>query len=132
MKVSFEGIGQWCATFMGDVQEGHVVKVDGAGAAAECQAGDAFCGAAVWARKDACTVQMGGFARLRYSGAAPALGYTALCADGKGGVQSAGGQSGGGTEEAQSAGGTEGAQGGGRSYWIVDVDESDGTVTVLL
>ena len=40
MKVSFEGIGQWCATFFGGVTEGHVVKVDGGGCVAECAAGE--------------------------------------------------------------------------------------------
>jgi len=110
MKVSFEGIGQWCATFLGAVQEGGVVKVDGAGHAAPCQAGDAFCGAAVCAGEDACSVQMGGFAVLSYSGEAPAMGYTALSADGNGGVQS----------------------GGDKCYWVVDRDEAGKTVTVLL
>ena len=62
----------------------------------------------------ACTVQMGGFAAVGYSGAAPALGYTALAADGLGGVQSAG--------EAE----------GGVSRWVVDRDESGKTVTILL
>ena len=114
MKVSFEGIGQWCATFMGGVTEGHVVKVDSGGCVAGCAAGDPFCGVAVCAREDACTVQMGGFAAVGYSGAAPALGYTALTADGKGGVQSAG--------EAE----------GGVSRWVVDRDESGKTVTILL
>ena len=111
MKVSFEGIGQWCATFLGEAQEGSVVKVDGAGKIAPCEAGDAFCGAVVSAKGDACTVQMGGFATLGYGGEAPALGYTALAADGQGGVQS--GES-------------------GEKYWVVDRDETGKTVTVLL
>ncbi len=114
MKVSFEGIGQWCATFFGGVTEGHVVKVDGGGCVAECAAGEPFCGAAVYAGGDACTVQMGGFVTVGYSGAAPALGYTALAADGLGGVQSAG--------EAE----------GGVSRWVVDRDEGNKTVTILL
>ena len=114
MKVSFQGIGQWCATFLGGVAEGHVVKVDGGGCAAECADGEPFCGAAVYAGEDACTVQMGGFVTVGYSGAAPALGYTALAADGLGGVRSAG--------EAED----------GVRRWVVDRDEVGKTVTILL
>ena len=131
MKVSFEGIGQWCATFLGDVSEGSVVKVSGAGQAAACEAGDPFCGAVVCAGEDACTVQMGGFVTVPYSGTAPAPGYAALTADGLGGVQAAGGAAAAAVSEDQ-----ETAQGttapAGRSYWVVDVDESGRTVTILL
>ena len=132
MKVSFEGIGQWCATFMGGVTEGHVVKVDSGGCVAGCAAGDPFCSVAVCAREDACTVQMGGFAAVGYSGAAPALGYTALTADGKGGVQSAGqtGEESGGQDSGAAASAPAGQAG--RSYWVVDRDESGKTVTILL
>ena len=84
------------------------------GCVAECAAGEPFCGAAVFAGGDACTVQMGGFVTVGYSGAAPALGYTALAADGLGGVQSAG--------EAE----------GGVSRWVVDRDEGNKTVSILL
>ena len=112
MSVSFHGIGQWCATFLGDgIQEGAVVKVTGQGTAAACAPGDPFCGVAVAGDKEACTVQLGGFARLSYDTAAPAIGYTALSADGKGGVQS--------DED-------------GRSYWVVEQDAAAKTVTVLL
>ena len=55
--------------------------------------------------------ELGGFARLSYDTAAPAIGYTALSADGKGGVQS--------DED-------------GRSYWVVEQDAAAKTVTVLL
>lgn len=143
MKVSFEGIGQWCATFLGDVSEGGVVKVSGAGQAADCEAGDPFCGAAVCAGEGACTVQMGGFVTVPYSGTAPAPGYTALTADGLGGVKTAGGTPAGESKSQEAAQSETGdaAQGGtseavtapaGRSYWVVDVDESGKTVTILL
>ena len=129
MKVSFEGIGQWCATFLGEAPEGGPVKVSGPGQVAPCEAGDLFCGAAVCAGGDACTVQMGGFVTLRYSGAAPAPGYTALEADGSGGVRTAGGAAGGGDGQ---DGGAAASAPAGRGCWVVDVDESGKTVTILL
>ena len=90
MEVSFQGIGAWCATFMGEeLKEGQVVKVSGSGAAAACAAGDDFCGVVVKAGPETCAVQLGGMAAVAYSGTAPELGYTALCADGSGGVKTA-------------------------------------------
>ena len=46
MKISFEGIGQWSATFAcrGEVAEGQMVKVCGGGEVSACAAGDKFCG----------------------------------------------------------------------------------------
>ena len=135
MKVSFEGIGQWCATFEGGVTEGHVVKVDSGGGAAECEAGDAFCGAAAYVRGDTCTVQLGGFVTVPYSGSAPALGYTALTADGKGGVQAA---ASGGQAAVQAAAEADGGQESPAvsqdavRRWVVDRDEDAQTVTILL
>ena len=113
MKVSFEGIGQWCATFAGaDVAEGSLVKISGPGTVAACGAGDAFCGVAVCGGGDACTVQLGGFATVPYSGTtAPGVGLAVLAGDGAGGVKTA----------------TSGV-----SCWVVDKDETAKTVTILL
>ena len=36
MSVSFHGIGQVCATFLGDGTEGQVVKMSGKGTVAAC------------------------------------------------------------------------------------------------
>jgi len=45
MNLSYEGIGQWAATFAcGDVQEGQVVKISAGDTVAPCCAGDGFCG----------------------------------------------------------------------------------------
>ena len=45
MKVSYEGIGQWAATFACDqAHEGEVVKITGSGTVGPCAAGDSFCG----------------------------------------------------------------------------------------
>ena len=115
MKISFEGIGQWAATFAcgDDVAEGQVVKVSDNGAVGTCAAGDAFCGvaAAVGSDKAACAVVMGGMVTVSYSGSEPALGWSGLSADGAGGVK---------------------ADTGGQKYVVADVDATGKTVTFAL
>ena len=118
MKLSYEGIGQWAATFAcGEVEEGEIVKVSANGTVAACGAGDGFCGMVLSVSRcgDACTVALGGMVTAGYTvpaqGAAPALGWSGLAADGSGGVQ---------------------ASAGGRSCLVVDVDESAKTVTFVL
>ena len=56
-------------------------------------------------------MQLGGFVTLPYTGTVPALGLSALAADGNGGVKS--------LET-------------GREYWVVASDEAAQTVTILL
>ena len=94
MKISYEGMGQWAATFAcGDVDVGEAVKVSENDTVAACSADDAFCGV-VFAKArtgDACTVQLGGAVEVPYSGTAPTVGYAALAADGSGGVKVAAG-----------------------------------------
>lgn len=110
--VSFNGIGQWCATFLGeDIPEGSVVKVSEAQTAAACGAGDPFCGVAVAGRDGAVSVQVGGFVTVGYSEGTPAVGFTGLSANGSGGVKS---------DES------------GVKRWVVETDETAQTVTVLL
>lgn len=112
MSVSFHGIGQVCATFLGSGTEGQVVKVSGQDTVAPCSAGNSFCGVAVCVKDDACCVQVAGFATVPYSGdAAPSVGYAALSADGEGGVKS---------DE------------NGREYLVVSADTTAKTVTILL
>lgn len=90
MSVSFEGVGQVCATFLGGgLTEGQVVKMTGSGTVGACAADDAFCGVALCCKDDACTVQVGGFVSAKYTGTAPGVGWAALAADGKGGVKTA-------------------------------------------
>ncbi len=113
MNISFHGIGQKCATFLSTTAvEGHVVKMSGRGTVGACSAGDSFCGVALCCRDGACTVQVEGFAALHYSGAAPAVGWTVLAADGAGGVKT--------------------AETGGRVHLVVDVDTTAKTVAVKL
>lgn len=91
MSISYEGIGEWCATLgcSTGVNEGDIVKVGAGGTAVKCTAGDGFCGVVRAIAHDgkACSVQLGGLAGVKYSGAtAPAAGYAELMADGQGGV----------------------------------------------
>lgn len=115
MKISFEGIGQWAATFAcTDVQEGDVVKVSENGSVAACSEGDAFCGQAISLGRggDACSVQLGGFITADYTGdTAPTAGWCKLSADGSGGVK---------------------VDSTGRSYLAVDVDTTTKVVIFAL
>ena len=127
-KNSFEGIGQWAATFAcSGVQAGQTVKISGGGAVASCAAGEDFCGVVLAVGRDggACSVALGGLVTVPYSGTAPALGWSALAADGKGGVKTAGGGTAGSESSAQTAE-------NGRKYLVADVDETGKTVTFVL
>ena len=106
MNVSYEGIGQWAATFAcSGVSEGQAVKVSGNGG---------FDGVVLSVARDgkACSVAMGGMVTVSYSGTAPTAGWNTLAADGKGGV----------TVVSE----------GGRSYLAVEADTAAKTVTIVL
>ena len=89
MAVSFMGFSEAAATFevSGTMEEGAPVTMAASGKVAACADGNDFCGVALAVRDGLATVQMEGFVRIPYSGAAPAVGYTALAADGSGGVK---------------------------------------------
>lgn len=91
MSISYEGMGQWAATFAcGEVSVGQVVKPAAENSVAACADGDAFAGVVLARARsgDACTVVLGGTAEVSYSGSsAPAVGWQKLCADGNGGVK---------------------------------------------
>ena len=113
MSISFNGIGQVCATFLGaGITEGHVVKMSGRGTVHSCSDGDSFCGVAVCGKDDAASVQVRGFVTTGYSGTVPAVGWTALAAD--------------------SAGGVKTVTTGGRACLVVDADTAAKTVTFML
>ena len=117
MSISYQGIGEWCATFKrgADVSEDTVVKAGAENTAEKCGAEDAFCGVVRSVAHDgkACSVQLGGIVRLRYSGdTAPAAGYSKLTADGTGGVS------------------VNAAKG--REYLILHVDSAEKTVVIKL
>ena len=113
MKLSYEGIGAWSATFTtADAVEGQVVKMSASGAVAKCSGGDGFCGVAGAVRGTVCGVQLGGLVEVSYSGdTAPAVGMAVLIADGSGGVC---------TAES------------GQSYLVVSVDEAAGKCVIKL
>ncbi len=94
MKVSYEGIGQLCASFVCgvDVTEGALVKASANGTVSKCAAGEEFCGVAAAVSHDGtlCSVQLGGFVTAAFSGTAPTVGFGKLCADGSGGVKTGG------------------------------------------
>lgn len=124
MSVSFDGVGQVCATFLGaKIAEGHVVKLTASGTVGECSSGDAFCGVALCSKDDACSVQVCGFVTVSYSGDAPAVGWTALTADGEGGVKT--------VPAASGQDGTTTAAAG-LKLPVVDVDTTAKIVTILL
>ena len=116
MNVSYEGIGQWAATFAcAGVTGGQVVKVSANGTVAKCAEGGSFDGVVLSVARDgkACSVAMGGMVTVSYSGdTAPAAGWNSLTADGSGGVTV--------------------ASTGGKSYLAVDVDTTAGTMTIVL
>ena len=114
MKLSYEGIGQWAATFAcTEAAEGELVKISGSGAVAACGDGDDFCGMVLSVSRggDACSVALGGMVTAGYTGSTPALGWSGLAGDGAGGVK---------TSES------------GREYLVVDVDTTAQTVTFAL
>ena len=100
MSISYEGIGEWCATFVcGAVSEGDIVKVSANGTVGKCKA---------------CTVQLGGLASVKYSGTAPAVGFSELVADGLGGVSKPGDNQ------------------NGSSYLVLSVDSAAGKAVIKL
>ncbi|MBR5773893.1 MAG: hypothetical protein IKY44_03475 [Clostridia bacterium] len=113
MNVSFSGFNEKSATFncAQDVEAGKAVKVSANGTVSACKNGDVFCGVATSVRGECAAVQLAGYIRMPYSGSAPALGYTALAANGNGGVA---------------------VNEGGRSCLVTDVDTTDGTVGFML
>lgn len=113
MSISFHGIGQVCATFLGnDITEGHVVKMKDRGVAAACADGNDFFGVAMCCKDDACSVQVAGFVTIAYSGTVPSVGWATLAANGAGGVKT--------------------VSEGGRSYLVVSADTTAKTVTIKL
>ena len=89
-KFSFEEMGAVTVSFAADtgVKGGQVVKVTEDGTVGPCADGDAFCGVALEPRNGAAAVQVKGFVTVSCTGSLT-LGWTALAADGKGGVKAA-------------------------------------------
>lgn len=112
MKVSFEGIGEMVATFYNnEATAGYPVLLSGNGEVSDCADGDAMLGVAMVGDGDYCGVMLKGCITLPYSGSAPALGWTALAANGAGGVKTAD---------------------TGREYAVLAVDTAESTVCFIL
>jgi len=113
MKVSFEGIGEIVATFYnGGAKKGAPVKMSSSGEVCSCADGETFAGVAVSVNGDFAAVQIGGYVKMPYSGETPQPGWQHLASDGQGGVKV--------------------AQNTGKSYLVLDVDASAGTVGFML
>lgn len=114
MNISLNGFREAMVTFEAEtgLGAGVPVKLTGSGTVGPCADGDAFCGVAENVRGGYAAVQLSGYVCLPYSGAAPAVGYQALCAAADGKVKT--------------------AETGGRSLLVTDVDETAGTCGVIL
>ena len=114
MGFSYQGIGEWCASFgCSEAAEGAVAKMFRNGVVKACSAGDAFCGVVRAVSHDgmACSVQLGGMAKVPFTGEAPQVGYAKLAANGNGGVS---------------------VNAAGASYLVVRVDEENQMLTIKL
>ena len=114
MNISFKGIGDQYVTFAAaeTADLGAVCKISANGTVDKCAADDAFCGVIAELRFGMAGVRMGGYVELPYTGTAPALGYTALAADGEGGVKV--------------------PEKGGQPYLVISVDTETQTVGLFL
>ncbi len=111
MSVSFGGFHNETATFRteNEIATGAPVKITDNGTVSACADGDIFCGILANGDGKYAAVQIYGEVTAKFSGSAPALGYTELVA---------------------SADGVK--AGSGREYLVLSVDEADGTVTFLM
>lgn len=90
MSISFGGIGEMCVTFMAEtsVKKGNPVKMSTDNTVTVCADGDRMIGVAVDVSDDGyATVQLSGYVTVGYTGTAPTVGFTALAANGDGGVK---------------------------------------------
>lgn len=95
MDICFEGIGQVAATFEVDgegLRPGMAVVLTGNGTVGLGADGGMPCGVVLGGvRGSAAAVQIGGVAKVGYTGTAPAVGWQGLACDGKGCVKAAAG-----------------------------------------
>ena len=115
MDICFEGIGQTAATFRAEsgIGPGMAVTLTGSGTVGLGEDGDPPCGVALGgARGGAAAVQIGGAAKVGWSGDTLLAGWQSLACDGQGGVKTV------------SAGGVK--------WLVLAVDEDDKTAVVKL
>lgn len=114
MNISFEGINQELVTFLSgnDVLKGQTVKMSGSMTVSACDDNSEFIGiAAANADTGAVAVIIRGYVTVTYTGSAPTLGYTAVSANGSGGIKAAS---------------------TGRKVLICDVDSTNSTVGMFI
>lgn len=114
MDISFEGIGQVAATFAvdGDIQPGMAAVLTADSTVGLGKAGDAPCGVVLGVRDGMAAVQIGGMAKVGYSGTAPAVGMGTIGVDGTGKIKT--------------------VTSGGISCLIVSVNTADSTAVIKL
>lgn len=95
MDICFEGVGQVAATFLvdgEDLQPGMMAALTGSGTVGLGADGDEPCGVLLGGvRAGAAAVQIGGAAKVNYTGAALEAGWQELACDGQGGVKAGSG-----------------------------------------
>ncbi len=95
MDICFEGVGQVAATFQvagENVQPGMAVVLTGSGTVGLGADGGLPCGVVLGGvRNGAAAVQIGGAAKVGYTGTAPAVGWQELVCDGEGNVKTVSG-----------------------------------------
>ncbi len=112
MNICYDGIGYLAVTVpAGSCAAGKVCMLGADGEADLCTSGGRFMGLCEEVKQGLAAVQIGGFARVKYSGTAPSLGFTKLAADSNGGIC---------TNE------------GGQEHLVVAVDTAATTVTIKL
>ena len=112
MSISYEGIGHLSVTFPNhNATEHQVCTVGNDGKVCACTEGGNFIGEVESVNATYAGVQVGGFVKLKYTGAAPAVGFTKLSANGTGGIK---------------------ADAEGQGYWVVSVDTVNAMAIVKL
>ena len=91
MSVSLKGYNQNGVTLIAadSLKKGDLVKISANSTAAPCALGNIPCGICINTDGKYACVQLGGYAKVKYSGTAPALGNAVVAADGNGGVKTA-------------------------------------------
>lgn len=82
MSISFKGINEQVITFKTEeeLEAGTLVTVTDNGTVSACAANDKITGVVVSCRNGLAAVQISGYVTLPYSGTAPTLGWSAICA----------------------------------------------------
>lgn len=115
MKVSFQGFNEGILTFetLNKLKVGSPVCMQAnSGTVMDCLEDETFIGFVVQSEERHAGVQVSGYIRVKYSGAAPVPGYRRLCTNNREGVKV--------------------SETNGRTYLVLDVDTKTTTVGLLL